>query len=138
MKLFQIYCDAAYYREFDSLALLSDVQACINPSICEFSKEFQFIFHKMLHTDPCSYWDKTVYEQVITLLEKLFQDHAAQLEIDEHTFNYFLMGYNAYCQISETIVDLRNFNLANEVKTRLYRLPTYTAILESCLSVSAQ
>ncbi len=134
MRVFQAYCNAAYYKEFDSLSLLSDVQSCINPSISELGKEFQFIFHKMLHTDPCSYWDKTVYEQAIYQLEDLYKKHEAQLEIDEDTFNYFLMGYNAYCQISETIVDLRNFNLANELKTRLYRLPTYTAILESCLS----
>lgn len=134
MKLFQAYCNAAYYNEFDSSSLLSDIQSYINPSISELNKEFQFIFYKMLHSEPCSYWDKTVYDQAITQLENLFQNHEALLEIDEYTFNYFLMGYNAYCQISETIVDLRNFNLASEVKTRLYRLPTYTAILESCLS----
>lgn len=44
------------------------------------------------------------------------------------------MGSNAYGEISDTISDLRNFNLSQEIKTRLYRLPTYTAIVESCLS----
>lgn len=134
MKLFQHYCESAYYSEFDSSSLLSDVQTRIDSDTVELSKEFLFIFHKMLHTDPCSYWDKIVYTQTVSQLENLFQNHGKQLEIDEQSLNYFLMGYNAYCQISETIVDLRNFNLANEIKTRLYRLPTYTAILESCLS----
>ena len=134
MRLFQHYCKGAYYNEFDSSSLLSDVQASIDSDTVDLSKEFLFIFYKMLHTDPCSYWDKTVYTQALTQLEALFQNYEARLEIDEQIFNYFLMGYNAYCQISETIVDLHNFNLANEIKTRLYRLPTYTAILESCLS----
>ena len=55
MKLFQAYCNAAYYNEFDSSSLLSDIQSYINPSISELNKEFQFIFYKMLHSEPCSY-----------------------------------------------------------------------------------
>lgn len=98
------------------------------------NKEFQLIFNKMLYTDPCSYWNKAVYSQTSSLLEVLFKSHGSQLEIDERTFNYFLMGYNSYCQLSDIILDLRNFSLTQEIKTRLYRLPTYTALLESCLS----
>lgn len=88
----------------------------------------------MLYTDPCSYWNKDVFTQTLTQLESLFQAHGNLLEIDETVFNYFLMGYNSYCQISDIVLDLRNFNLMQETKTRLYRLPIYTALLESCLS----
>ena len=68
------------------------------------------------------------------LLENMYQSCSSQICADENVFNYFLMGYNAYCQISETMMDLRNFNLSQEMRTRLYRLPIYTSILESCLS----
>ena len=34
----------------------------------------------------------------------------------------------------EVITDLRNFNVSSEIKTRLYRIPTYTSILEGCLA----
>lgn len=88
----------------------------------------------MLYTDPCTYWNKDIFTQTLTQLESLFQTHGNLLEIDEAIFNYFLMGYNSYCQISDVVLDLRNFNLMQETKTRLYRLPTYTALLESCLS----
>ncbi len=44
------------------------------------------------------------------------------------------MGYNSYCQLIEIITDLRNFNISSEIKTRLYRIPTYTSILEGCLA----
>ena len=44
------------------------------------------------------------------------------------------MGYNAYMQISETLSDMRDFNIAQELKTRMYRLPAYTSIVEGVLS----
>jgi len=88
----------------------------------------------MLYKDPCTYWNKDVFTQTYTQLESLFKSHGNLLEIDESIFNYFLMGYNSYCQISDIIMDLRNFNLMQETKTQLYRLPTYTTLLESCLS----
>lgn len=130
----KLYCELKYYSEFDSTQLLTDIQNRINPSITSIEKEFQFIFNKMIFTEPCSYWNNDVYTQTESLLEYLFQTCGSQLVIDEPIYNHFLMGYNAYCQICETILDLQNFNLSQEIKTRLYRLPTYTSILESCLS----
>lgn len=134
MSLFLPYCNAKYYGYFDSSAFLSEVQNEIDPSIATLTKEFQNVFHHILNTDPCSYWDKNVYTQTVGLLENMYQAHSSQLCVDEIIFHYFLMGYNAYSQISETMLDLRNFNLSQEMKTRLYRLPIYTSILESCLS----
>lgn len=134
INLVKPYCISKYYGEFDPAPLLKEIQKHVDPLVTKLSKEFQFIFHKILYTDPCSYWNKDVYNQTSLLLESLFQSYGNQLEIDESIFNYFLMGYNSYCQLSDIILDLRNFNLTQEIKTRLYRLPTYTALLESCLS----
>ncbi|WP_349674860.1 SEC-C domain-containing protein [Lacrimispora sp.] len=134
MNLYKKYSKLKYYSEFDTEQLLKQIQKHIEPSVTEVSEEFQFIFHKMLYKDPCSYWNKVVYNQTYSLLETTFQNYGNQLEIDESIFNYFLIGYNSYSQLSDIILDLRNFNLAQEIKTRLYRLPTYTTLLESCLS----
>ena len=134
MNLFKQYCNAKFYGEFDSAGFLLEVQKNIDPDISIMNKEFQNIFHYILNTDPCSYWNKDVYTQTRTLLKNLYQNSGNQLCANENVFNYFLMGYNAYCQISETMVDLRNFNVSQEMRTRLYRLPIYTSILESCLS----
>lgn len=128
------YCEGKYYNQFDPSTLFNEIREQINPDIIKLEKEFQYLFYKILHTDPCIYWDKVVYTQTISLLENLYQTHYQTLEIDDIIFNYFLMGSNAYSEISETVSDLRNFNLSQEIKTRLYRLPTYTAIVESCLS----
>lgn len=134
MNLVLEYCMSKYYIEYDSEALLDKIQKSIDPQITNLCKEFQFIFHKMLYNDPCLYWNKDVYVQTSSLLESLFQNFGNNLEIDEPIFNYFLMGYNSDCQISDIIADLRNFNLPHDIKTRLYRIPTYTTLLEGCLS----
>lgn len=128
------YCEWKYYNQFDSADLFNEIRKQINPDITKLEKEFQYLFYKILHTEPCIYWDKAVYTQTISLLENLFQTHYQTLVIDDFVFNCFLMGSNAYGEISETISDLRDFNLSQEIKTRLYRLPAYTAIVESCLS----
>lgn len=134
MNFTKKYCESKYYNQFDTSTLLNEVAGQINPTIKKLEREFQYLFYKMLHTDPCAYWNKTVYTQTSLLLDDLFQNFGQKLEVEDTVFNYFLMGTNAYSEISETIYDLKNFNLSSEIKTRLYRLPTYTAILESCLS----
>lgn len=134
MNLISTYCNAKYYNQFDTDVLLKLVQDKIDPTITNLSKEMLFAFNKILKTDPCSYWNVAVYKQTTDLLESLFQSNDSTVDIDETVFNYYLMGYNSYLQLSEIIIDIRNFNIAQETKTRLYRLPTYTSILESCIS----
>lgn len=128
------YCKSKYYSEFNSAKFLTEVQAKVESGISDISYETLYIYYKLLSSDPCYYWDKNVLSQTIQLLEDLYSNHTSSLSIDENIFNYFLMGYNSYCQLTEIIVDLRNFNISSEIKTRLYRIPTYTAIVESCLS----
>ena len=61
-------------------------------------KEFQFVFHKLLHAEPCNYWNKDVYNQTIALLENLFQRYSQQIEIDEDVFSF---GRNLFDSISK-------------------------------------
>ncbi|WP_278320124.1 SEC-C metal-binding domain-containing protein [Haloimpatiens massiliensis] len=128
------YCKAKFYSQFDLDKLLDQIDKNIDLCITEISHEMLYLLDKIVTTEPCSYWNTSVCGQVYKLLEDLYNNHSNDLEIDETIFEYFLMGYNSYLQISQTILDLRNFNIAQETKTLLYRLPTYTAILESCLS----
>lgn len=127
------YCHWKYYSEYNIEELLKDVKK-IDSNVTILHEAFVFIFNKILHTDPCSYWNKDVYIETLTLLEKLYSNYRNQLNIDETIFNYFLMGYNSYMQITEIITDLKTFNITDELKTQLYRLPTYTSLVESCLS----
>ncbi|MBO4962646.1 MAG: hypothetical protein J6C97_02600, partial [Clostridia bacterium] len=134
MDLLKPYCEYKYYEHYDASKLLNDVQQNISPSIVKLDIEYAYVFYRMMNTRPCIFWNKDVYTQTISLLEKLFLDHPNELKIETDTYNYFLMGYNAYCQLCDTILDISGFNIEQEIKTRLYRLPTYATILESCLA----
>lgn len=134
MNLVVEYCKNMFYSGFDSNKLLEKINEDIDPFTTKINYEMTYLLNRIVTTDPCSYWNTSVCKQVYELLEDLYTYHSDSLEIDETTFEYFLMGYNSYVQLSGIIVDLRNFNISQEIKTRLYRLPTYTSILESCLS----
>lgn len=137
MNIFKItpleYCSHKYYSNFDKDNLLSDIKN-IDSNAKDINNAFIFIFDKILHTDPSSYWNKEVYDETLSLLEHLYVSSNGKLNVDELLFNYFLMGYNSYTQITEVIGDVKLFNISSELKTRLYRLPTYTSLVESCLS----
>lgn len=134
MNSCKAYCEFKYYNEFDSSSLLGQIQARIDPSTTTLNKEFQLIFDKFINTISHSRWNTEVYKQTSQLLESVFVSYENQIEIDETMFNYFLMGCNSFFQIYDIISDYKNFNLKQEIKTKLYRLPIYTALIESCLS----
>ena len=128
------YCKYKYYLEYDYDLLLEDIQKNISSEIYNISYEMTYIYHKILYTDPCYYWNKNVLKESIDLLEDLYLNYNSELSVNEDIFNYYLMGYNSYLQLTEIIKDLRNFNISTQIKTRLYSIPTYTSILEGCLA----
>lgn len=128
------YSKNKYYSQFNSDELLREVQKNISSSVDEIQKEYQYIFYKMIHMQPCSYWDKEIFKETLFLLEELQKEKEDDLEITEDTYNWFLMGYNSYNQISKIISDLKNFNVSQELKNQIYRFPTYTGLLEGSLS----
>jgi len=134
LNIIKEYCKVKYYQEFNTDSLLSEVQEKVFADITNINHEMVYIYHKILNNDPCYYWDKSVLKSTVNLLEDLYSNHNSDLFIDEDIFNYYLMGYNSYYQLTEIITDLRNFNVSSEIKTRLYRIPTYTSILEGCLA----
>lgn len=127
-------CKNYFYSQFNSDNLLNEINKKLDLSITTISHEMLYILNKVLSIEPCSYFNVVVCKEVYELMEDLYDKYGKDLEVDEEIFEYFLIGYNSYLQLSEIILDLRNFNITQEIKTRLYRLPTYTAILESCLS----
>lgn len=133
MNIKNIIYSTKYYANYDEDALLLNLQRKINTDIDVLNKEFALIFDMMLNVEPYIYWNKAVYRQVTSNLEKTYNSNN-NLLIDDDCIEYFLMGYSSYIQLSKSIFDLQNFNIAPEIKIRLYHLPTYTSILESCIS----
>lgn len=122
-----------YYAKYDARELLLSVQGKIDKDISVLNEEFALIFDMLLNSEPSIYWNKAAYNQTTSNLEGTYKTNS-NLLIDDACFEYFLMGYSSYIQLSKIISDLQNFNIAPEIKIRLYHLPTYTSIMESCIA----
>jgi hypothetical protein len=106
----------------------------INEDINSLSHEMLCIFNDVINIEPSCYWNKNVYQQTYSQLEKLFDEHAMPININDEIMEHFLIGYHTYRQITEIISDLSKLNDNNEIKNRLYRIPTYISIVEGCLT----
>lgn len=134
MQVSTLYCKNRYYSEYDSTAVLIRLQEELSTPINDISHEMLLPLYKLCFDTPYSYWNKDVAKQTLEKLENMYLQNPKNIIIDEATFEFFLMGYNAYMQISETLSDMHDFNIEKEIKTRMYRLPAYTSIVEGALS----
>lgn len=134
MKTSVLYSKTKFYSQYNNAVILNRLQEKIPTQINEIRHEMLLPLYKLCFDSPCSYWNSQAATQVLQQLEALYAQDPAKVVIDEEVFEKFLMGYNAYVQISETLSDMRDFSIAQEIKTRMYRLPTYTSIVEGVLS----
>ncbi len=123
-----------YYKEYDNTELIHQLNNTLNTSIITIDPMFTMLFDRLLNKSPSKYWDRKTTQQVFDKLEACFSRSSTVFKIEEDAFEFFLMGYSAYEQISETWTDVHEFNITPETKTRLYRIPMYTSIAEGCLS----
>lgn len=128
------YCKKKYYQQDNSKFILTQVKDKINKDINSLSHEMLCIFNDVINKEPSCYWDKNVYQQTYSQLEKLFDGHAMSININDEIMEHFLIGYHTYRQITEIINDLSKLNDNPEIKNRLYRIPTYISIVEGCLT----
>lgn len=129
-----MYSKLQYYSTYDSTPLLAFLKNEVSPDISSISNEMLYPLYKLAFDTPCSYWNKAVATQVYNHLEELYKANPSIIIISNSAFEHYLMGYNAYLQITESITILDDFNIDSEIKTRMYRLPTYTSIVEGALS----
>ena len=122
-----------YYSNYDSSKLLHQIQSEFGCSFERLSSITLFPLYKILNEDPHTSFNKTIANKVFSTLGNTITD-CPNATINETAFEYFLMGYNAYFQLSESWRDFHNFNISQAIKTRMYRLPFYTSLLEGCLS----
>jgi hypothetical protein len=128
------YCKNKYYAQNHYDDVLSLIQKNITQDIKSIDNTMLSIFYDFIHKEPYYYWDKKTFEQTKINLESLFKNHSIELTINEEILEHFLFGYHTHRQTAEVINDLRGLNDNPEIKTRLYRIPTYISIVEGCLS----
>ncbi|MBS4222401.1 SEC-C metal-binding domain-containing protein [Lederbergia citrea] len=126
-------CRSRYYGHRHS-EVLASVREHITEVVEHIEREMLSLFYDFLHKEPYYYWERDILNQTVSSLEALFNEYYSELHITEDILEHFLFGLNAYRQTAEVINDLRKINDNPEIKTRLYRIPTYISIVEGCLS----
>lgn len=129
MKIIEEYTKK--YVNLDDL--LNRVQKTINKDTNFINSEFVNTFSMMLLQEPCIYWNEEVYNQTLESLNNLYRNNP-NLNIDDDCFEFFLLGYNSYIQLCHTINEFENISMSTDLKIRAFYFPTYTSILESCIS----
>lgn len=127
------YCKAKYYLANEEDGILESVQKALSRNITNIAPEMLCIFQDGLSKEPSCYWDRPVFQQTFTQLETLYIAHQ-DISLSDEIVERFLIGYHTYQQITDIINDIGQLNENPEIKTRLYRIPTYISIVEGCLS----
>ena len=122
-----------YYYDADSAAIIDSLNHIIPRKITKYEHGMTCIFKDMIEIEPCCYWNRSVYDEVETGLQKLLSDNPC-VTIEEDQFELFIVGYNAYVQVTKVIQDLSVLNDSPAIKNREYRIPTYISIVEGCLT----
>jgi len=126
------YCELKYHDQSLNAEVLSQVKEEITKDITVIEKEMLSLFYDFLHKEPYYYWDSQVFHQTTENIEYLLDNH--DISITEDILEHFIYGYKNHEQNANVINDFRRLNFNPEMKTRLYRIPTYNSIVEGSLS----
>lgn len=122
-----------YYYGADSEAIIDNLNRNIPRKITKCEHGMTCIFIDMIETEPCCYWNRLVFNEIETGLQKLLSDNPS-VTVEDDQFELFIAGYNAYVQVTKVIQDLSPLNDSPAIKNRQYRIPTYISIVEGCLT----
>lgn len=131
MTVIDEYKDFFYNKTYISNTekiIKQKINSNIDLNFIQLSKSFNVI----LNDSPNCFWLKDIYNESLTVLENLYSK--GSVIITNKIFEFFLIGTNAYTQITETIKDLSPINDSDIIKNRQYRLPTFTSLLEGCIA----
>lgn len=126
------YIEDRYYSKFNKENLLEKYNNKTNEHVSEILNEFSYIFHYILNTRPCYYWNEKVRKYTTEKLNRIINNN--NIKIDSEILHYFFIAYDTYQQITEVMQDMSSLKLEEKLKNRLYRLPTYISITEGCLT----
>ncbi|MNS04555.1 hypothetical protein D3C72_359190 [compost metagenome] len=130
--LFSYYVNA-FGNEAGLRKILLQAKKEIDPQIQDIPIAWLHVINTFLNKEPYCLWNREVSEAIFHELEKIYS------EIDDidslvPAFEYFFGAYFAFQDIANATQELENLYEASGTKTRMFRIPTYATILESCVS----
>lgn len=115
-------------------AVINEARISVDPLIEDIPVLWVAPFYEFLHYEPQTFWNRKICDSTFQGLEKLasISDNFAKTLCK--SLNYYTMAYFAYQDIIQVMNKLEPLNEDPEIKTRMYRIPTYVGIVEGCIS----
>ena len=90
------------------------------------------IFYEQIKQYPKSYWDIQAARK--TYHELVRRNNIYEIDLSLEIFQYYIYARNNYEYITNIVNDLSYVNESDEIKSKMYRLPTYINIVEGIIS----
>lgn len=123
----------SYYKNDEVPKIIDDINQRTNSQMRCCRRELVCLFYDFIWNSPSCYWDNNVCTQFSGRLTAIASQHP-DIIISESMIEHFLSACSTYSQITSIINDLDSINENDSIKNRLYRIPTYTSIVEGCLT----
>ena len=123
----------SYYKNDEVQKIIDDINQRTNSQMRCCRRELVCLFYDFIWNSPSCYWDNDVCTHFSSRLTTIVSQHP-DIIISESMIEHFLSACSTYSQITSIINDLDSINESDSIKNRLYRIPTYTSIVEGCLT----
>lgn len=114
-------------------SILEEAQSQLDNEITDIPTELLDIVYRFLYSRPENYWDKSIEDKTYTRFSEILDEYSSK-NIPDIAWNYFFIAYNSFKGLTRVMNDMKNISESEEMKTRLYRIPTYVNIVEGCIS----
>ncbi|WP_342404250.1 hypothetical protein [Brevibacillus sp. FSL K6-2834] len=114
--------------------LLEKIKQEIDANISDIPILWKNMIYEFLFVEPMSYWNREIAECTFNGLEKLYLKSDIFSDASASSLSHFFISYFTYKELVTIINDLSLINENNQIKTRMYRIPTYVSLVEGCLS----
>lgn len=129
------YLKARYGDTFNMNELVSEVNKQIGTSYTSIKPGMATLFSDILYNEPSLYWNRDIRLKTYTELTNLLVNNRSSInELPDESIQHFLIGYKAYIEITETFSILDGFGEDDQIKARMHYIPTYTTLVEGCLT----
>lgn len=115
--------------------LLELIRTEIDPEITSIPPHWVDLINHFIKFEPCNLYNKDIsdimYDNLLTLYTQKPEEFIKGIS---YGLEYWFKGVRSYLEMANIIRVVESVDELPEIKTRLYRIPTYTQILESVLS----
>ncbi|NRR20991.1 hypothetical protein [Brevibacillus sp. MS2.2] len=138
MQEYYMYMRSRYIHRLEEKIELKDLvdlaKMKIDPSLEDIPLLFLSSYYDFLCTEPYSLWNEKVAARTFEGLQNIYNNSVDIEQALKSVLTHFLISYACYKELIKIIEDLSFVNDSPEIKTRMYRIPTYNGLIEGCLT----